>query len=283
MAMIRQWINNCLVLARAPGDHYKPNTRKVFRDITFNLGPLDDSISLRSIGYTQSKITTLARLYTHVPSLDMARQLWDFYRDGRTGTRNNDSVSFSTYGHLIKNKMVRRTGVSAMGPCLQSVVITSVEDVGGRINLFYRTSDLLKKFPADLIFVRTLIQTFSGYADGEWPLCVHFANLTVAAPYFPVLFPHIPDIPRELDRIKRTDKQFHTFIVQFASQYYCPEHARGIDGYSQTRALKKFALQAVTDKRTLKTLREYLRDEHPGYQRAYKPRGLTRKKLEGLK
>jgi hypothetical protein len=275
MTLRSHWITHSVRLARAVGDHYKPNTRKVFRDIGLKLGPYDDSIQLKDIGYTTAKLAALRRLYTNQPSLDMALKLWDFYRDGRKNTRNNDSVSFSTYGHLIKNKMERRTGVSAMGPCLQSVVITSVDDVDGKINLFYRTSDLLKKFPADLIFVRELVEHFTGFKD--WEVRAYFCNLTVAAPYYPVLFQFLDDIPAELENIKEIDKQFWGYIVQFSSQYFCPEFARGVDGYSQTRALKKFALTTITDKRQLRDLQTYLRDNHPGYKFEYKKRGKGKK------
>ena len=267
--MLKEWVHASKLYATGQGDHYVSNTRKIFRDVRLGLGRLYESPSLElpTIGYKVNKIRTLERHYLQAKSRDMAITLWDFYHDSKRAVQNSDSVSFTTHAHLIKNKMERRRGVSAMGPCLQAVVITAM-DPAPKIDLFYRTSDLLKKFPADLIFVRdVLLKGFKGL--GEATVQATFANLTVASPYYPVMFQFMDNIPKELERIRRGDRKFWAHVVSWSAQYYCPEHKRGIDKYSQTRALKKFALTLVTDKRKLRELQKYLRDNHQGYSRDY--------------
>lgn len=265
--MKKEWIHECRRLAIKPGEHYVSNTRKIFRGVEMNLGRIDDDLTLHDIGYHTQKLRALERLYTDPTSVAMAAKLQSFYRESGRAVKNNDSVAFSTMAHFIKNKMERRRGVSAQGPCLLSVAITDMLP-RPQVTLFYRTSDLLRKFPADLIFVRGLINDHFD-SMGGFDLTAYFANLTVASPYYPVLFQWLDDIPAELEKIRKQDEWFWKCVVTFSAQYFCPEHKRGIDKYSQTKVLKKFALTTITDKAKKRDLQAYLRRVHPGYKRAY--------------
>jgi hypothetical protein len=72
--------------------------------------------------------------------------------------RSYGSVGFTTYNHFLKNSPTKKSKrASVMGPCIQSVVITQHNKKQYSIDCFYRTTELLKKFPADLVFIRDVL------------------------------------------------------------------------------------------------------------------------------
>src|SRR3546814_7634192 len=103
-----------------------------------------------------------------------------------------------------------------MGPCIQAVTITQVK--GGKngqyfIDCFYRTTELLKKFPADLVFIRDVLLKDFDFSGMEFlGMRCHFANITVHPQYFVTLIPHLDDPIAELEKIKRSEE--HTSELQ---------------------------------------------------------------------
>ena len=86
-----------------------------------------------------------------------------------------------------------------MGPCLNSFVLTW-HDGKTTVDVFYRTTEYGKKFPADLIFIRdTLLPEFDLTSAPLEAINFHFCNITVTPMYS--LIPMIclnPDM--ELDK-----------------------------------------------------------------------------------
>src|SRR6218665_82478 len=156
MNTFETWLHHCVKLSNTSSVLLKPNTRKIFRGQQIKFKSLDDSLQLETVGYTKAKMRQLERNYLVPESIETALALWKVYRHKH---RNNyDSIGISTMGHLMKTKTTeRRAGVSAMGPCMQSVVITNLGPEDVAIDVYYRTADLLRKFPADLIFLRDVL------------------------------------------------------------------------------------------------------------------------------
>src|SRR4051812_9075082 len=269
--MKSEWVNAVLKMASREADFYS-GCRKIItgKTIVFDdLWDSEDPLILEDAGYTKSKMSHLVRLYYHEESVEMAIKLWNLRR---TKT-SYGSVSFTTYNHLLKNDIVKKSKrASVMGPCIQSVCITQVK--GGKkgqyfIDAFYRTTELLKKFPADLVFIRDVLLKDFDFSGMEFlGLTCHFANVTVHPQYFVTAIPHMEDPIKELERIKRKDKYFYEWVVKWTARYVCEEHYRGIAKFAQALRVKMDADARIKGRRR-RELVDYLRANHPGHRNKY--------------
>jgi hypothetical protein len=133
------------------------------------------------------------------------------------------SVSFTTYNHLIKGSRVvdgeipedRGIG-SVFGPCMQSVTITWLSPSLSAVDVFWRTTEWFRKFPADLILIRD--HFLPPFTLQEFDITCHFANITVNPLFFISLIPLLPDPVASLDLIKSKDPRFHRIVVRQLSR-----------------------------------------------------------------
>jgi len=267
MTLKSEWIDHCLKLCNEEADLYS-GCRKIItaRKLTFTC--LDDSLQLEDAGYTKSKMSHLVRLYLHKESQDMAVQLWDKRRaQGKYG-----SVGFTTYNHFVKGGTIdakRSKRASVFGPCIQSVVITLTDKKTVCIDVFYRTTELLKKFPADLVFLRdVLLKPFDLEGMTISAINCHFANITVHPMYFVTIVPGIKDPVGALIAMGKKDKYFRDWTVKWTARYTCDEFSRGIQKFAQAMRVAKDASERIKP-RVLEKLNEYLRETHPGYRSGY--------------
>ena len=262
-----EWVSHCLALSAREADLYS-GCRKVLRGISIRFPELydDDPIELSDAGYTRSKLTMLTKHYLHEESRDVALQLWE----KRCGQERYGSVSFTTFNHLIKGGSIdakRSKRASVFGPCIQSVSVTWVDKSHAEVDVFYRTTELLKKFPADLVLLKDVLLKPFDFGTQSVGLTCHFANVTIHPMYFVTIIPHLrKGWERELDRLKELDRRFFDWLVKWTGRYVLPEHHRGIAKFSQALRVQKDAMARLTD---LKHLREYLRANHPGYRNDY--------------
>lgn len=266
-----EWINEVLKLSRREADFYS-GCRKIIRGraVRFNdLWDHKDPLILEDAGYTSAKMSHLKRLYVHEESIEAALMLWKL----RRAKPSYGSVGFTCYNHFLKNDAVKKSKrASVMGPCLQSVVITQVK--GGKnaqyfIDVFYRTTELLKKFPADLVFIRDVLLKDFDFSGMEFlGLTCHFANITVHPQYFVTAIPHMEDPIAELEKIKKKDRYFYDWIIKWTARYLCEEHYRGIAKFAQALRVKMDADKRIKGRRR-RELTQYLRDNHPGHRNDY--------------
>jgi hypothetical protein len=261
-----QWVNQCWQLAREKADLYS-GCRKILRQISFPL-ILDYGLKVSDAGYTKSKMTMLTKNYLHVESRDTAVQLWD----KRLGQAKYGSVSFTTFNHLIKGGSIdakRSKRASVFGPCIQSVVITWIKKNQIEIDVFYRTTELFKKFAPDVVFLRdVLLEPFDLPPLERVPVNFHFANVTIHPMYAVTTFPHLLHPIDELNRLRKIDKYFYDWVIKWSARYICPEYFRGIAKFSQAVRVQQDAMSRIP-KRTLKELQKYVRNNHPGYRNTY--------------
>jgi hypothetical protein len=271
------WVHSCLMLAAEPADIFSGARKILFnRTLEFDgddIWAAEDPIVLSDAGYTTNKLRHLERLYFHEESRASAIKLWGI----RRLKPSYGSVSFHCYNHFQKNDETKKSKrASVMGPCLQSVVLTQIKNTQKeklfRIDVFYRTTEVLKKFPADLVFIRDVL--LKGF-DFSGMRCVgmtfHFANLTVHPMYFVTILPHLEDPCRELDRIRLVDKHHFDWIVKWTARYLVPKHFRGIQKHAQSMRVKDYADTALKGWRR-RELIKYLDENHPGHTRAYSPK-----------
>lgn len=269
--MKREWAEQALKFARTDADFYS-GCRKILqaRRVTFRgfHDDGDDALQMGDAGYTKSKTTMLTKNYLHAESKAVAVELWK----KRRGQAKYGSVGFTCYAHFVKGGSIdakRSKRASVFGPCIQSVTLTWVDKKTLDVDLFYRTTEWLKKFPADLVFLRDVLLTdfdLSGMKVRK--VNCHFANVTVHPMYFVTVLPHLDDPIRELERIKKADKYFYDWLIKWSARYICDEYMRGIAKFAQAMRVRKDALERISPA-MLKTLQKYFRENHPGYRGDY--------------
>lgn len=260
--MLTEWVQHCNHLAGRPASLYS-GARKILRARQLDYTSLSDKLRIEDAGYTKSKLTLLRKLYLHEESRNVALDLWDRRLDqGKYG-----SVGFTTYNHFIKNDPDKKSKrASVMGPCIQSVTLTLLNNGKTAIDVFYRTTELFKKYPADLVFLRDVL--LDGFEFELEEMVHHFANITCHPQYYVTIIPHQDDPIRELEMLKRSDKHFFDWVVKWTARYLCSEHFRGIEKHAQSMRVKMDAEKRV--KGTLRSdLEKYLRANHPGYRNEY--------------
>lgn len=261
--MLTDWRLFAEAMCERPADFYS-GCRKIIRQITHEFDGqalLNKRGRMEDFGFTKSKMTMLTKLYLNEESVDVARKLWD----KRVGQGKYGSVGFTFYNHLVKGGMEKRSKrASVMGPCLQSAVVTLLE--GGKtwdMDIYYRTTEALKKFPADLVFLRDVVMPRFSPHDTPPIIRCHFANVTVHPMYFATLIPHLPDAIDYLHMLKRQDEKFWTWCVKWTGRYLCSEFGNGIQKFAQAKRTGESAVALI--KPSLQTqLQRYIRDHWPG-------------------
>lgn len=259
------WVELCLRWACEPADFYSGN-RKILRPRQAVFTDVDDTLTLSDCGYTRSKMTLLKKHYLHEESIEIAVQLWD----KRCGQRKYGSVGFTCYNHFVKGGTIdakRSKRASVFGPCIQSVTLTYTNDHRCEVDVFYRTTELFKKFPADLVFIRDeLLSRFDFSRAPLRSITFHFANVTAHPMYFVVLIPSIDrDIIRVMEELKDHDDHFHTWVVKWSARYLVDEYRRGIDKFSQALKVMEDARRRIPIE-VQEPLIEYLKSNHPGFR-----------------
>lgn len=261
--MIGDWMRLCDSLALQEATFYS-GARKILRGRQLVFGDLDNDIQLADAGYTKSKQTLLTKLYLHGESHTKAQELWQ----RRIGQNKYGSVGFTTYNHLTKNDPEKKSKrASVMGPCIQSVVLTLTDKGEVLVDVFYRTTELYKKFPADLVFLRdVLLKPFGIPSVVE--VTMHMANITLHPMYYVTIIPHQRDPIRALERLRLSDEYFYNWVVKWTARYICPEYHRGIAKFAQAMRVHKDAHERISTD-VLDELRPYLVKNHPGYRNDY--------------
>lgn len=263
MSTLNEWTSHCTALASTPASFYA-GARKIIRPCTLHFSQLDSSLRLSHAGFTTNKLKALTRHYLHEESQRVASSLWE----KRRSQENYGSVGFTTYNHLVKGDVTGATPRgSKFGPCIQSVVITHLDKRTYTLDIFYRTTEVFKKFAPDLVLIRDVLLPpfdFSGMTCASTSF--HFANLTAHTMYICTLFPLVKDPIKLLEQIKRKDKRFYEWAVKWSARYLCPKFEHGIQKFSQALRVQKDILERL-DPKLRKQMQKYLTDNHPGYTR----------------
>lgn len=257
--MLEGWLELCNQMAVTPATLVS-GARKIVRPVQYVM-PYDpqDYIELSDCGYTNHKMGHLRRLYLVEESISAAVELWD----RRLGQNKYGSVGFHCYNHFVKNDPEKKSKrASVMGPCLQSVTLTYLEKEGTGIDVFYRTTELFKKFPADLIFLQNeLLPRFNFEQAPIRDITFHFANVTVHPMYYVTIIPHFSNPLRQLEIIREQDPYFHKWIVSWTSRYFIDEFHKGIQKFAQGLRVHKDANERVSE-RVKRQLIPYLKEHH---------------------
>lgn len=282
-----EWLEQCLLLSRTKADFYS-GARKIIRNVHFTIEKPSDDLTLADCGFTKSKQSMLVRNYLNEESRDAGLKLWR----RRVEQAKYGSVGVSTYNHFVKGgghrslfaemhekRRAKEEGreykigrASVMGPCIQSFVLTLLNDKSVAVDVFYRTTELFKKFPADLVFLRDVLLPPFKLGDRLREINFHFANVTCHPMYFVTIIPLLDDPIEALEKLRKKDQYFFNWIVKWTARYVCDEHHRGIAKFAQAMRTCNDARRRIP-RATMKPLQKYLRANHPGYRNAYEDQG----------
>lgn len=263
--MKREWVAHCMSLAGRKAEFYS-GCRKIHRGVTLDFSDaLDHDLKLSDCGFTSNKMRYLERNYLHPESLSVAVELWK----RRCEQAKYGSVGLTCYNHFIKNDPNKKSKrASVMGPCIQAVTVTWLTKKHVSVDAFYRTTELFKKFPADLVFIRDVILPAFNLNDFDVELNCHFANVTIHPMYFVTIVPLLADPVGELKKLRDKDKYFYDWVVKWTARYVCPQHQRGIAKFAQALRVQKDAQERIKPAR-MTQLQHYLIENHPGHRNDY--------------
>lgn len=262
----RTWLKYCLELASTPADFYAGG-RKILVNRTLVFDNVDDSLQLSDAGYTKNKLGHLTRNYLHEESKGVAIALWD----RRLKQAKYGSVGFTCYAHFVKGGSIdakRSKRASVFGPCIQSVTLTWIARDAVTVDVFYRTTEVLKKFPADLVFIRDVLLGGFNLGGMKIKLVCHFANITVHPMYFITIIPELKDPIAEMMKIRKVDRYYYDWLIKWSARYVCQEYMRGILKFSQALRVRDTTLERL-DVKSMQKLKKYFRANHPGYRNEY--------------
>ncbi len=248
--MKKDWLRHSISLACEPADLIAAS-RKILRRRVITFDEVADDLTLKDAGYSGgSKMSLLVKNYFNAESHAVAVDLWRRRKSmGKYG-----SVSFTTFNHFVKGAHVKNgeipddAGISSVfGPCIQSVAITWVDRRRTAVDVFYRTTEWFKKFPADLVFLRDHL--LPAFELDSFTLAFYFANITIHPMYFISLVPNLDDPIADLDRIKKVDPRFHKVIVKWLGYYLVDDS--GISKFAQAMRVQEDAYKRIDDPRPL--------------------------------
>lgn len=261
MSLKQFWLDASAKLSAKEADFYS-GARKIHTAVKLQYiwdPKTVGDLTMADCGFTSAKMSMLVKNYYLKESIVAARKLWN----ERIEKDKYGSVGFSCYAHYVKGDVKGATPRgSKFGPCLQSVILT-YNKKRTTVDVIYRTTELYKKFPADLVFLRdVLLAEFNFSKAPIEKVNFYFANVTSHPMYWITLVPHLSDPIAELERSKTRDRHFWLWRIKWSARYVCNEYSNGIQKFAQALRVGLMAKKYI-DKAKMKALQKYLRANYP--------------------
>lgn len=242
-SLLREWARFVIEVGHTP-ELIVSGVQRIHRDIGWTLDPevffFDESLTLKSTGYTQTKIEALKRNYYNPESIERAHAdlRW------RVDNRKYGSGAFNFRGQPKKG--------TKQDYCIQACVISYYpQKKGTTIQVFWRTAELIKRFRGDLIFLRDFI--FPRFADifSEAPpfqIDFRFANCTWHPMYSILLLQTVSDWKNHFEQIRRENYKMWKSICYWGWRYV-RDKSKSIDSYSSARQVRMIAQKTIEPER----------------------------------
>lgn len=231
--MRRDWLKLCRRAACSPADYWSGG-KKILRRQTFSFPDPTGPIDISDAGYTKTKMSLLRKAYVVEESRAAAIDQWNNRKNYKE--KSHWSVSFHCHNHTVKSHHSEAGIGSKMGPCLQAVSITHTVEGVAEVDVFYRTTELFKKFPADLVLLRDhLLVDFDFDRTPLGDIHFHVVNMTVSPTYLPTPLSLIDDPVDFMDEVLESDPDFHRIACRWMIQLIAgPESS-----FNQARRVQK--------------------------------------------
>lgn len=254
MSTLERWQDICYELAKQPA-LLIAGSRKIIRPYLWTLYEWDDSISLDQLGYAEKghKLNQLKRHYLNQESLNKAVE---DYAD-RVKRNAYGSVGVTTHGE-------HKHGYTQHGFCIQAFTVTQTQgkDRHSEVDVFYRTTEIVKKFGADLVFFRdVLLQPFEESFQRA-PLKkvnFHFANVSVHPMYFLILKLTDSRWEDRMIEIGEIDEKFYNSLIRWSLRNMDEAYAAK---FKSAQRVGRSVYDQLT-KREINKLTDFLRGELP--------------------
>lgn len=235
--MKKNWVRLCKRVLAEPAAFYSQGSRKILRGFHHTFDSFERDLTLKDIGYSKQKLTRLKKLYLHEESVEIAADLYKYL----INRGKYSSACFTTYNHFIKagagSPNEKR---NTRSPCLQGITLTLMRDGKDRttsVDVFYRTTELFKKFPADLLLIRGILDDYFDLDDAPLKdVTFHFANLTCHPMYITTVLPHVKNPIKLLRDLEGQDKIISQQTYKWVDRYL--NGNEGVDKFRQARAVK---------------------------------------------
>jgi hypothetical protein len=233
---------------------------KVVQDITYTMDYLPQW-DLADWGYKKNKVGQLERNYVSTEEFDRVRSILS-----RRGTDKYTSVALNLRG--------RPKGTRSQGWCMLSMVISRTRE-WTRIEVQYRTTEIILKFAADVWFVREICRRLNIEPS---MYTFRFANCAMSGAYFPYLVDKL-DLVRFLARVYEADREFFIRTTRFLlkSSYRKDQY----HPFSPEMLAHRFLWERASQQQ-IRSIRDYLEPLHRStgrplpkdfHDRSYIPKG----------
>lgn len=165
--------------------------RRIIQDMHWETAGLPE-ISYEDLGYTKAKERQLLRNYFDLVEFDRAKDILD----KRKKKHGMTSVSISLRGAKKDSR--------SMGWCMLSMTVSRFRDYE-TVDIHYRSTELLFKFSADLVFLRTFLLPYFDLHPRV--IRFHFVNAFISGGYLGTMFRFVDPIGL-LEGIRTKDPDF---------------------------------------------------------------------------
>jgi len=240
------WVRFVEDLALDEPQRYYSGPQKILHGVMWKVpGPIffDDSLSLSDFGYADNgnKMTQLKRNYYNRTDVRRARQIvktkWQ--------QRSYGSAGF-TFRNIEK---------ASQDFCLQSATVTHFPSGGLEVVVFYRVTEPIKKFGADIIFLReSILGRFDRIKSIERITFV-FSCISWHPMFICTYLSHHPDPIGFMESVEANEK-WHKAICKWAIKYLFEGETDWVQKFSVARQNYN-AMKKLMDKDKRRDLEKY--------------------------
>jgi len=200
--------------------------RKIVSDVAFQL-PWDALVATKltyaDLHYTAAKRRQLARNYWDQEEVDAAFEKLV----AREGRKDHTSVSIQLRGQKKDSR--------SQGYCMQNMVI-SMSRTELEIDVYYRSTELIQKFAADLVFFsEQLPPLFEKLTLKPTRVRFKFANVYLSAVFMPIFIRFEPDPEGFFKLLRQQDPRFFRTCGLATRRFFQETH-----NYSYRTRIKMF-------------------------------------------
>jgi hypothetical protein len=234
-------------VVREPAFMYN-GLRKIVQNLNWECPKGIPDYTYADLGYTPAKPKQLERNYINAEELERVKTILE-KRKGQSLT----SVALSMRGAKKDSR--------SMGWCMLNVVITRTNKTEN-VEVHYRSTELIFKFGADLVFLPTVFERIG--VDPKVPVRFHFTNAFLSGVFLPTYLATLKDPTDFLRFMRKTDPQHFQVGTRFLLRSAMREDQRF--PYSPENQQHKFMWRSI-GKSVIQDIKYYLTHEHKKFGR----------------
>jgi hypothetical protein len=247
--MIDEWVNWVDDLAFQEPRYYS-GPQKIFQGKMWQVpGSMffDNSINMQTFGYTENgnKMSFLKRHYYNREKIIEAR---------KTVKKKWDQNSYGSASFELKNITKHRQDF-----CMQSCTVTHYPAGGLEVCIFYRVTEPIKKFGADLVFLKEVVLPRFNRIKSIETITFMFSNISWHPMFICTYLAHHHEPVEFMRSISNHDPKWHKGICKWAIKYLFEGETSWVQNFSIARQ-NLAAMKRLMDKETEQELKDYFEE-----------------------